>query len=58
LNGVLTAEQDLSADTWKNMVSKSNFKYFPLFGKNTSGRIALQEWSKGVAFRNIKVKEL
>lgn len=58
LNGVLTAEQDLSADTWKNMISKSNFKYFPLFGKNTSGRIALQEWSKGVAFRNIKVKEL
>ncbi len=58
LNGVLTAEQDLTADTWKNMVSKSGFKYFPLFGKNTSGRIALQEWSKGVAFRNIKVKEL
>ncbi|CAH0996173.1 hypothetical protein EMA8858_02303 [Emticicia aquatica] len=58
LNGILTAEQDLSADTWKNMVSNSNFKYFPLFGKNTAGHIALQEWSKGVAFRNIKIKEL
>lgn len=58
LNGVLTAEQDLTAETWKNMVGNSYFKNFPMFGKNTAGRIALQEWSKGVAFRNIKVKEL
>lgn len=58
LNGVQTAEEDFNSEEWKNKVSKSNFKYFPLFGKNTSGHIALQEWSKGVTFRNIKVKEL
>lgn len=58
LNGVLTAEEDFNSESWKAKVAKSNFKYFPLFGKNTSGHIALQEWSKGVAFRNIKVKEL
>lgn len=58
LNGVLTAEEDFNSESWKAKVARSNFKYFSLFGKNTSGRIALQEWSKGVAFRNIKVKEL
>lgn len=58
LNGVMTAEQDFNVDTWKNMVSNSGFKYFPLFGKNIAGHIALQEWSKGVSFRNIKIKEL
>lgn len=57
LNGVQTAEQDLNADSWKKMVAESGFKYFPLFGKNTKGRIALQDWSKGVWFRNIKIKE-
>ncbi len=58
LNGILTAEQDLSSETWKGMVANSGFKYFPLFGKNTKGRIALQDWSKGVSFRNIKIKEM
>lgn len=58
LNGILTAEQDLSSETWRGMVANSGFKYFPLFGKNTKGRIALQDWSKGVSFRNIKIKEM
>ncbi len=58
LNGVLTAEEDFNSQGWKDKVSNSNFKFFPLFGKSTAGQIALQEWSKGVAFRNIKIKEL
>ncbi|AFK03884.1 protein of unknown function DUF1080 [Emticicia oligotrophica DSM 17448] len=58
LNGQLTAKQDFNSESWKNKVANSGFKYFPLFGKSTSGHIALQEWSKGVAFRNIKIKEL
>lgn len=58
LNGILTAEQDFNSEEWRNKVSNSGFKFFPLFGKNTSGSIALQEWSKGVAFKNIKLKEL
>jgi hypothetical protein len=58
LNGILTAEQDLTSETWKGMVANSGFKYFPLFGKNTKGRLALQDWSKGVSFRNIKIKEM
>lgn len=58
LNRILTAEQDLNSETWKEMVANSGFKYFPLFGKNTKGRISLQDWSKGVSFRNIKIKEM
>ncbi len=57
LNGILTAKQDLSSDAWKNMVAKSGFKYFPLFGKSIFGRISLQDWSKGVSFKNIKILE-
>jgi hypothetical protein len=57
LNGILTAEQDLNSEAWKTMVAKSGFKYFPVFGKNIKGRISLQDWSKGVSFRNIKIKE-
>ncbi len=58
LNGILTAKQDLSSDIWKNMVENSGFKYFPIFGKSTSGRIALQDWSKGVSFKNIRILEI
>jgi hypothetical protein len=58
LNGVITAEQDFNSNDWSEMVSKSGFKTFPSFGKSTKGHIALQDWAKGVSFRNIKLKEL
>lgn len=58
LNGVLTIEEDLTSKAWKDAVAKSNFKTFPEFGKHLQGHIALQDWSKGIAFKNIKIKEL
>jgi hypothetical protein len=58
LNGVLTAEKDLTSPEWQARVNESNFKGFPEFGKRISGHIALQDWAKGVSFRNIKVKVL
>jgi hypothetical protein len=58
LNGVLTAEKDLTSAEWQASVAESNFKGFPEFGKRISGHIVLQDWAKGVAFRNIKVKVL
>jgi hypothetical protein len=58
LNGVLTAQADLASQAWKDMVAASNFKTFPEFGKHTQGRLALQDWSKGISFRNLKLKEL
>jgi hypothetical protein len=58
LNGVLTAQQDLLSAAWPEMISHTNFKNYPEFGKHTKGHIALQYWLKGISFRNIKIKEL
>ncbi|OOQ58503.1 3-keto-disaccharide hydrolase [Mucilaginibacter pedocola] len=58
LNGTLTAEQDLKSTQWAEKVKNSNFKAFPEFGKYTNGRIALQDWTKGVSFKNLKIREL
>ncbi|MBZ4188981.1 DUF1080 domain-containing protein [Niabella sp. 3A5MI-3] len=58
LNGILTVQQDLTAPAWQDSVGRTHFKNFPEFGKHTSGHIALQDWASGVAFRNIKIKEL
>lgn len=58
LNGVMTAEQDFTSAAWRDMINQTSFKNFPEFGKYTKGHIALQDWAKGVAFRNIKIREL
>jgi hypothetical protein len=58
LNGVLTVQEDLNSQAWLAKVAKSNFKNFQDFGKHLSGHIALQYWSKSVAIRNMKIKEL
>jgi hypothetical protein len=43
---------------WDAMVSKSKFADWEGFGKATSGKIGLQDHGDGVAFRNIKIREL
>jgi len=58
LDGVLTVQVDLTSQAWTDSVAKSNFNNFPAFGKQTSGRIAFQDWQKAVAFKNIKIHEL
>ena len=58
LNGVLTVQEDFTVPAWQDSVSHTHFKNFPEFGKRTSGHIALQDWASGVAFRNIKIREL
>ncbi len=58
LNDVVTAETDFNSTQWKDKVKQSTFKEYPEFGKNTKGKIALQDWSRGVSFRNIKIKQL
>jgi hypothetical protein len=57
LNGVLTAQQDFHSQAWLDTVSHSHFNKFPEFGKHSNGRIGLQDWSKGVSFRNVKIRE-
>jgi hypothetical protein len=58
LNDVLTVQQDLSSQAWADTISKSGFKDLPEFGKHTKGHIGLQFWSRGISFRNVKIKEL
>jgi len=58
LNGVLTAQQDFISQDWFDKVEQSGFKNYPEFGKYIKGHIALQEWAKGISFKNIKIKEL
>ncbi|UYQ94400.1 DUF1080 domain-containing protein [Chitinophaga horti] len=56
LNGKITAREDFTTQQWRDTVANTGFKGFPEFGKYTSGKIALQDWNKGVAFKNIKIK--
>lgn len=58
LNGKMTAQVDFNSTTWKKLVSSSAFRDYPAFGKHSKGRIALQDWSRGVSFRNIKIRQL
>ncbi|WP_437918895.1 3-keto-disaccharide hydrolase [Sphingobacterium sp. LRF_L2] len=58
LNGEETAEMDFKSQKWQQLVRSSNFKDYPEFGKHSSGKIALQDWSRGVSFQNIKIKKI
>jgi hypothetical protein len=56
LNGVLTMEVDFKSQDWADTVANSGFKQYPEFGKSTKGHIALQDWAKGISFRNLKIR--
>jgi len=58
LNGILTAKQDFKTKEWREAIAATSFSNFPEFGKFVSGQIALQDWNKGVSFKNIKIKNL
>jgi hypothetical protein len=58
LNGVLTVSEDFNSKAWPEKVAATNFKSFPQYGKRINGHISLQDWLTGIAFRNIKIKEL
>ena len=57
LNGVLTVRVDLKSVDWKRLVAASSLSKYPDFGVTFNGHLALQDWTNGVAFRNIKLKE-
>jgi azurin len=58
LNDVLTVRVDLKSDEWKRLVAASSLSKYPDFGVALNGHLALQDWTNGVAFRNIKLKQL
>jgi hypothetical protein len=58
LNGVQTIQVDFKSDDWKKLVAASSLSKFPEFGVATKGHIALQDWTNGISFRDIRIKEL
>lgn len=58
LNGVEIVNFPVNDPEWSAMVSKSKFAGWEHFGKYTTGKIGVQDHGDGVAFRNIKIKEL
>ena len=58
LNGVQTIQADFKSDDWKKQVAASSLSNYPEFGMATKGHIALQDWTNGISFRDIKIKEL
>ena len=58
LNDIEIVNFPVNDPEWSAMVSKSKFADWKHFGKYTTGKIGVQDHGNGVAFRNIKIKEL
>lgn len=57
-NGTLITTFPLEGEAWNTMVANSKFADWKDFGKFKKGKIALQDHSDVVAYRNIKIKKL
>lgn len=58
LNGEEIVTFPVGNEEWNAMVTKSKFNGWEGFGKFTTGKIGVQDHGDGVAYRNIKIKEL
>jgi hypothetical protein len=58
LNGTNVVTTQLWDDNWRSMLANSKFKNMIGFGTFKKGKIALQDHSNMVCYRNIKIKEL
>lgn len=59
LNNQMTLEYERGTEEWKEMVAASKYKEVTAFGEAREGHILLQNHEgSGVAFRNIKIREL
>lgn len=58
LNGQVSAEIELGSAAWQSSVAASNLSNFPEFGKSRQGKIALQDHTDEVFFRNMKIRRL
>ena len=58
LNGTNVVTTQLWDDQWRLMLASSKFKNMQGFGTFKKGKIALQDHSNMVCYRNIKIKEL
>ncbi|HPG41149.1 MAG TPA: DUF1080 domain-containing protein [bacterium] len=58
LNNVKALECERNNDEFRERIAGSKFRDFPGFGGFSKGHILLQDHGGGVAFRNIKIKNL
>ncbi len=58
LNDMLTFEDNVQSEAFQEGIKRSGMKAYASFGKYAAGRIALQNHTDSVAFRNIKIKRL
>lgn len=58
MNGTKVVETQMWTPEWDELVAGSKFKDMPGFGTGRKGRIALQDHTDPVWYRNIKIREL
>ncbi len=58
LNDEKVVEYELWSDEWKQKVSQTKFKEWPVYGMAKSGHIALQDHGDQVWYKNIVLKKL
>lgn len=58
LNGVKIVEYEIGSDDWKKRIASSKFKSMPKFAKQKKGYICLQDHTKLIEFRSIKILQL
>lgn len=58
LNGEKVVEYELWSQEWEKQVAGSKFASMPDYGREKTGRIALQDHGDKVWFRNIKIRRL
>jgi hypothetical protein len=58
LNGTKVVEYELDSADWTERVKASKFAEYPDYGKARRGHIGIQDHGDGVAFRQIRIREL
>lgn len=58
INGKQVVTAQIGSDEWNQRVAGTKFAAWPGFGKNKSGRIALQDHGSRVWYRNLRIQRL
>jgi hypothetical protein len=55
---VKVVEYELGSADWEQRVKASKFNQYPRYGRARRGHIGLQDHGDGVAFRNMRIREV